>query len=33
MNFRNFILKIFKLLIDELHIRDDEYDVWYSLQI
>ena len=33
MNFRNFILKIFKLLIDELHIRGGEYDVWYSLQI
>ena len=33
MNFPDFILKIFKLLIDELHIRGIEYDVWYSLQI
>lgn len=33
MNFHNFILKIFKLLIDELYIRGGEYDVWYSLQI
>ena len=27
MNFHNFILKIFKLLIDELHIWGSEYDV------
>ena len=33
MNFHNFILKIFKLLIDELHIWGSECDVWYSLQI
>lgn len=32
MNFHNFTLKIFKLLIDELHIRGSKYDVWYSLQ-
>ena len=32
MNFHNFILKIFKLLMDELQIRGGEYDVWYSLQ-
>ena len=33
MNFRNFILKTFKMLMDELHIRGGVYDVWYSLQI
>ena len=33
MNFYNFVLKIFKILIYELHIRGSEYDVWYSLQI
>ena len=33
MNFHNFVLKIFKLLMDELHIRGSEYDVWYPLQI
>lgn len=32
MNFHNFILKIFKMLIDELHIRGSEYEVRYSLQ-
>ena len=32
MNFHDFVLKIFKLLIDELHIRGSEYDVLYSLQ-
>ena len=33
MGFHNFVLKIFKILIDELHIWGSEYDVWYSLQI
>lgn len=32
MNFHNFILKIFKLLMGELQIRGGEYDVWHSLQ-
>ena len=32
MNFHNFILKIFKILIDELYVKGSEYDVWHSLQ-
>ena len=33
MNFNDFILKIFKILIDELHINDNKSAVWYSLQV
>ena len=32
MNLNDFVLKIFKLLMDELQIRGGEYDVWHSLQ-
>lgn len=32
MNFHNFILKIFKILMDGLYIMGSEYDVLYSLQ-
>ena len=32
MNFNYFVLKIFKILIDELYIWGGEYDAWHSLQ-
>lgn len=33
MNFNNFILKMFKILMDGLHINVIKSAVWYSLQV